>query len=246
MTPTATAPPVRPKAKAALPTMLGVATLMGAAALAAPSAHALSGTATLSPGPTYSAPVGTNFSLDFSGIFSDTDMAEGNYWQFDLFQQTGNASYDNLGWEVSTDNGSNWSQVDWSSLDPIGNTTATTVPGLNATNEFPAGTNTISLGLGSAGTSLVSSLLPKANYTNLSNVRLVGTVSGGSTPYLTSVSISDVLWDGPTGGNDPSFRNSYEANLTSEVPGPLPVLGALSALGMARKLRRRVNGAALG
>jgi hypothetical protein len=234
MTQTAKAPP-------ALPALVGLAALMGAATLGAPSAHALTGTATLSPGPTYNAPVGTSFSLDFSGIFTDAQMAEGSYWGFDLFQQTGNASYSNLGWEVSTDNGTTWSQVDWSTLDPVGNTTATTVPVLNGSNEFPAGTNTISLGLGSAGTSLVSNLLPKANFSTLNGVRLLGTVSGGSTPYLTSVSISDVLWEGPGGGNDPSFRNSYEANLTNDVPGPLPVLGAIGALGMARRLRRRVG-----
>jgi hypothetical protein len=244
MSSTTTAPPVRPKAKQALPTMLGIATLMGAAALSAPSAHALTGTGTLSPGTTYNAPVGTNFSLDFSGIFGDAAMAEGNYWQFDLFQQTGSASYSSLGWEVSSDNGTTWSQVDWSSLDPIGNTTATTVPALNVSNEFPLGTNTISLGLGAPGTSLVSNLLPKANFSTLNGVRLLGTVSGATTPYLTSVSISDVLWSGPGSGNDPSFRNSYEANLTSDVPGPLPVLGAIGALGMARRLRKRVQGSA--
>ena len=237
------APPARPKAKQALPTVLGIATVMGAAALGAPSAHALNGTATLSPGPTYNAPVGTNFNLDFSGIFNDAAMAEGTYWQFDLFQQTGNASYTNLGWEVSTNNGSSWSQVDWSSLDPVGTTTATTVPALDGLNQFPAGTNTISLGLGAPGTSLVSSLLPKANYSGLTNVRLLGTVSGGSTPYLTSASISDVVWGGPGSGNTPSFRNSYEANL-SQVPGPLPVLGAIGALGMARRLRKKVQGVA--
>ena len=238
------APPARPKAKQALPTMLGIATLMGAAALGAPSAHALNGTATLAPGSTYNAPVGTNFDLDFSGIFTDAAMAVGTYWQFDLFQQTGNASYTNLGWQVSTDNGSNWSQVDWSSLDPIGNTTATTVPVLDGLNQFPAGTNTISLGLGAPNTSLVSSLLPKAAYSGLTNVRLLGTVSGASSPYLTNVSISDVVWGGPGSGNDPSFRNSYEANLTNEVPGPLPVLGAIGALGMARRLRKKVQGVA--
>jgi hypothetical protein len=69
-------------------------------------------------------------------------------------------------------------------------------------------------------------------------------VSGASSPYLTSVSISDVVWGGPGSGNDPSFRNSYEANLTSEVPGPLPVLGAIGALGMARRLRKKVQGVA--
>jgi hypothetical protein len=213
---------------------------MGAAALGAPSAHAVSGTATLSPGSTVTAPVGSSFDLDFSGIFSDPLMATGNYWEFNVGSTLGNSSFSNLGWEVSTDNAATWTQVDWSSLDPIGSTTATTVPALDGSNNFPAGTNTISLGLGAPGTTLTSAYLAKANYTGLTNVRMVGTVSGASTPYLTKFSISDLSWNGV---DDPIFSNAYQASL-SNVPGPLPVVGVIGALGMARRLRRRVRQAA--
>lgn len=224
------------KAPPALPALVGLAALMGAATLGAPSAHALTGTATLAPGTTYSAPVGTNFSLDFSGIFSDPLMAAGNTWEFNIGELLGNSSFTNLGWEVSSDGGTTWSQVDWSSLDPVGSTSATTVPALVA-SQFPAGTNTISLGLGTPGTTLTSAYLPKSNYPGINGVRMLGTVSGASTPYQTVFSISDLTWNGV---DDPIFNNAYQANLT-DVPGPLPVLGAIGALGMARRLRRRVR-----
>jgi hypothetical protein len=219
---------------------MGAAALMGAATLSAPSAHAVSGTATLAPGSTVTAPVGSNFDLDFSGIFTDPLMAAGNYWEFNIGSVVGNSSFSNLGWEVSTDNATTWNQVDWSTLDPIGSTSATTTPALDGSNNFPAGTNTISLGLGAPGTTLDSAYLAKANYAGLTNVRIVGTVSGASTPYLTKVSISDLSWNGV---DSPIFNNAYQANL-SNVPGPLPVLGAIGALGMARRLRKRVHAGA--
>ncbi len=43
------------------------------------------------------------------------------------------------------------------------------------------------------------------------------------------------------GGQIDSFQNSFQQG--TEVPGPLPVLGAGVAFGFSRKLRRRIDGA---
>lgn len=246
MTLTTPAPPHRRRSSPALPAALGLAALLGAGLLQAPQAQAanVSGTATLAPGPVYNAQVGDSFDLDFSGIFTDPAMNVGNYWQFQVTELAGNASYANLGWEVQYGNSGTWVQVPWDSLDPMGATTSTTVPALDGSNNFPANTNTITLGLNGFGTTLTSGLLAKANYQApnpvVTDVRMVGTVNGATTPYKTTFSISDVIWGGPGSGNAPDPRNAYEADL-SNVPGPLPVLGAIGALGMARQLRRRVR-----
>lgn len=242
MTITKTDPPVSRKVPAAVTTAAGLAALLGAAVLNPSTAFALSGTATIAPGTTYTAPAGTNFSLDFSGVFTDPAMQGGSYWQFNIVELTGNASFTNLGWEVSTDNGSNWSAVDWQSLDPMGTpSTATTTPSRDGSGNFTASSNTISLGLGSPGSSLTSAYLLKSNYTGLTNVRMVGDVNSASSPYKTKFSISDVIWDGGT--NTPVDNNAYQANLVNDVPGPLPLMGAGIALGFSRRLKRRMASA---
>jgi len=239
MTTTTQAPPLGRKPPKTLTKAATLAALLGAAAMGAPSAHALSGTAVLAPGTTYIAPAGTNFSLDFSGIFTDTaNMGDGNYWEFNIVQTQGNASYTNLGWEISTDNGANWSQVDWQNLDPMGPTGATTNPAIVGGN-FNASSNTIDLGLGSVGTSLTSAYLQKSNYAGVTNVRIVGDVNTASTPYKTKFSISDVIWDG-SATNTPVDNNAYQANL-ADVPGPLPLAGVALGLGFSRRLKRRMK-----
>jgi hypothetical protein len=202
----------------------------------------LSATAQLAPGLTYIAPPGTNFSLDFSGIFTDTaNMGDGNYWEFNIVQTNGNASFTNLGWEVSTDNGANWTQVDWQNLDPMGPSGATTTPTRDGSGNFTSSSNTIDLGLGSAGTSLTSAYLLKSNYASATNVRMVGDVNTASNPYKTKFSISDVIWDG-TSTNTPVDNNAYQVNL-ADVPGPLPLAGAALGLGFSRRLKRRMASA---
>jgi hypothetical protein len=240
MTLTKPVPPLRRKVPAALTTAAGLAALLGTAALNPSSAHALSGTAAIAPGTTYNAPVGTNFSLDFSGVFTDPAMNGGSYWEFNIVELTGNANFTNLGWQISSDNGTTWSPVDWQGLDPMGTpSTATTTPTRDGSGNFTASSNTITLGLGSPGTSLTSAYLPKSSFSGLTNVRMVGDVNAASTPYKTKFSISDVIWDG--GPNTPVDNNAYQANLAYEVPGPLPVMGAAVALGFSRRLRRRVS-----
>ena len=240
MTTTKPAPPAARKASTAVTTAAGLAAVLGSLALNPSSAFALSGTASLAPGTTYTAPVGTNFNLDFSGVFTDPQMAGGTYWQFNIVEQLGSSSFANLGWEVSSDNGSSWSPVDWQNLDPMGiPSTATTVPGRDGSGNFTSSSNTISLGLGTPGSSLTSAYLLKSNYTGLTNVRMVGDVSAASTPYKAKFSISDVIWDG--GANTPVDNNAYQANLVNDVPGPLPVMGALAALGFSRRLKRRMG-----
>ena len=240
MTTITPAPPSGRKPPQALTKAATLAALLGAAALGAPSAHALSGTAQLAPGTTYTAPAGTNFSLDFSGIFTDTaNMGDGNYWEFNIVQTAGNASFTNLGWEISTDNGSNWSPVDWQNLDPMGPSGATTNPTRDGSGNFTASSNTIDLGLGSVGTSLTSAYLQKSTYAGVTNVRIVGDVNTASTPYKTKFSISDVIWDGSS-TNTPVDNNAYQANLAN-VPGPLPLVGAALGLGFSRRLKRRMK-----
>jgi hypothetical protein len=229
---------------------LGLAAMFSAAALHTPPAMAaaVGGPAALSPGNNYQANIGDTFTLDFSNIFAQANsggtMSSGNSWQFDVAQNIGNVSFSNLGWETTTDSGATWSQVDWSTLDPMGaiSGTTSTTPALVA-SQFPGGTKTISLTLGQATDTLVSAFLPKANYPNLNGVRMVGTVLSGSAPYYTEFSISDV--SASTTGAAPQYHNAFQADLYNEVPGPLPVLGAASAFGMARRLRRRVKEAAL-
>ena len=234
------APPRRRPNSGALATAIGVTALMGATVLQGTSAQAanVSGIATLAPGTAIDAVAGDSFSLDFSNIFSDPLMAVGNYWQFNIGETKGSASFNNLGWEVSTDNGANWGAVDWSNFGPMGASSAVTVPARDGSNNFPVGTNTINLGLGSPGTTLTSAYLAKTNYPTVTNVRMVGDVAAATTPYLTKFSISDLTWNGV---DAPIYNNAYQASLTHNVPGPLPVLGAVSALAMARRLRRRVQ-----
>lgn len=240
MTITKPAPPLGRKVPSALTTAAGLAALLGTAALNPSSAYALSGTATIAPGTTYIAPAGTNFSLDFSGVFTDPAMNGGSYWQFNIVELTGNASFTNLGWQVSSDNGTTWNPVDWQGLDPMGTpSTATTTPGRDGSGNFLSSSNTISLGLGAPGSSLTSAYLLKSNYTGLTNVRMVGDVNAASTPYKTKFSISDVIWDGGT--NTPVDNNAYQANLVNEVPGPLPLMGVALGLGFSRRLKRRMG-----
>lgn len=239
MTMTKPAPPAGRKAPVALTTAAGLAAVLGAAVLNPTSAHALSGTAALAPGTTYIAPPGTNFSLDFSGVFTDPAMNVGSYWEFNIVELAGNSSYTNLGWEVSSNNGSTWNPVDWQSLDPMGiPSSATTTPTRDGSGNFTSSSNTISLGLGSPGTSLTSAYLLKSNFTGLTNVRMVGDVNTASSTYKSKFSISDVIWDG--GPNTPVDNNAYQANL-ADVPGPLPLMGAGLALGFSRRLKRRMG-----
>ena len=240
MTTITPAPPLDRKTPSALTKSVALAALLGAAALGAPNAYAVSGIAELAPGKTYSAPAGTNFSLDFSGIFTDTaNMSGGQYWQFNLVQTKGSADFSNLGWEISTDNGSSWSQVDWQDLDPMGPSGSTTIPSIDGSGNFTSSSKTIDLTFGSVGTSLTSAYLLKSNYSDVTNVRIVGDVDSVSTPYTTKISISDVIWDG-TETNAPVDNNAYQANLT-KVPGPLPLMGVGLGLAFGRRLRRRMK-----
>lgn len=234
------APPRRRPSSRTLASALGLSALMGAAVLQGSAGHAasVSGTASLAPGNQYSAKAGDSFNLDFSGIFGDPLMEAGNYWQFNIGETKGSASFANLGWEVSLDNGTNWGKVAWNNFDPMGPTSAVTVPGLNGGNNFPPNTETIGLTFAGAGQTLTSAFLAKSDYPTVTNVRLVGDVSANSTPYLTKFSISDLTWNG---ADAPIYNNAYQASLRYDVPGPLPVLGAVSALAMARRLRRRVQ-----
>lgn len=245
LTPTS---PARRMTPQALTMALGLTALMGSVVIQPSGAHAaVSGTASIAPGSNYTAPVGTAFDLDFSGVFTDALMNVGNYWQFNIGQIVGNSQFSNLGWEIQTNNSGIWQPVDWSTLDPMGVTTATTAPPLSVVppvNEFPVNTNTIGLGLAGFGTTLDSAYLAKANYPTVTDVRIVGTVDPGTTAtYRTKISISDLSWNGVSA---PIYNNAYQASLENTVPGPLPVLGALGALGLARRLRRKVQRVSIG
>ncbi|MCS5700545.1 proprotein convertase P-domain-containing protein [Cyanobium sp. FGCU-52] len=78
-------------------------------------------------------------------------------------------------------------------------------------------------------------------------------VSGGSLvsgTYLPSSPLSAFIgengngtWNllfGDTGGLDPMSINSWSLTVRTPAPGPLPLLGAASAFGISRRLRRRI------
>ena len=49
----------------------------------------------------------------------------------------------------------------------------------------------------------------------------------------------NLLFDDGAGG-DPLSINNWSLTVNQQVPGPLPVLGAASAFGISRRLRRRI------
>jgi hypothetical protein len=85
-----------------------------------------------------------------------------------------------------------------------------------------------------------------ATYTGGTNPVVLSSINGEQNPATlpvlgrpTTLLVSNVY--NSNGGAIDSFENSFQQG--TEVPGPLPVLGAGVAFGFSRRLRRRIDGA---
>ena len=76
-------------------------------------------------------------------------------------------------------------------------------------------------------------------YTGSGAISSTTTFSGTSLAVLGLTPNTSIVWTWGTGGPDRTFQLDIEP-----VPAPLPVLGAASAFGWSRRLRRRIRGRA--
>jgi hypothetical protein len=92
-------------------------------------------------------------------------------------------------------------------------------------------------------TTLNASGLTQASYTRTGNTETA--VEGVFGPGITSRTFTQSFSIVPAGNNDARlFTVSNDWNTNSEpIPGPLPLLGAVTAFGLSRKLRRRIRSA---
>ena len=173
--------------------------------------------------------LGQNFLIDFSNIF--TAFPRTDSWEFNisaLNPQAGSAvSYKDLQWESRSSSTAVWLARKWSDFGPF------TV--INATFT-PTGT-LATLDLNEPG-GLVSSMFAKP--TGIDGARI-----GGTLVSTTGIPVADpaqtdfrVISVDSVGISDGTFAADLKS---SDVPGPLPIFGAISALAWSRRLRKRVS-----
>ena len=173
--------------------------------------------------------LGQNFLIDFSNIF--TAFPRTDSWEFNisaLNPQAGSAvSYKDLQWESRSSSTAVWLARKWSDFGPF------TV--INATFT-PTGT-LATLDLNEPG-GLVSSMFAKP--TGIDGARI-----GGTLVSTTGIPVADpaqtdfrVISFDSVGISDGTFAADLKS---SDVPGPLPIFGAISALAWSRRLRKRVS-----
>lgn len=213
-------------------TLVAATSLLGGRAMAA--TYDWTSTATIDPPGSVFGQVqpGQTFLIDFSSIFSSFPST--GSWEFNiasLSPQVGSSvSYKDLQWESRSSTTSAWTARNWSDFGPFTMTNATF---------SPSGT-LATLNINEPG-GLVSTKFTKP--TGIDGARiggtLVSTTGTSSNPAQTDFRVSSYDTIGISDG-------TFASDLQSSVPGPLPVLGALSAFAWSRRLRKRVQPHPLG
>lgn len=208
--------------------LLGAASLLSGNAIAA--TYDWNNTATIDPPGSVFGQVqpGQSFLIDFSNVFASFPTT--GSWEFNISalnpQAGSNVSYKDLQWESRSSSTATWTARNWSDFGPF------TV--VNATFT-PSGT-LATLNLNEPG-GLVSAMFTKP--TGIDGARIGGTLvatTGTSVdPAQTDFRVSSF---DSVGIADGTFASDLQS---SSVPGPLPLLGALSAFAWSRNLRKRVQ-----